>query len=333
MNRRVYQIAREQGLTSRELLDRLRAADVEVTTASSNVDDELALRILADGNGATSQNGDRAATALENETATAGGIRMPTLRALSNSVFLSFSATLVVVVVVSGAVGWGLSVLFSSTPASSAASSAYGSSSRSAHRGWNSVAVARYGELTIYTHPVGGRKMFTLSRPVASQPLTLLVRQRRASWVQTYLPMRPNGALGWVHRTAIRLLRDPWAVVIRLHTHRLVLRRAGRLIRTFPIAIGKPSTPTPTGRFFINELLKQPDPAGAYGPYAFGTSDFSDVIRHFGNGGNGQIGIHGTDQPWVIGTSASHGCIRLYNRDIVWLAQRIPLGTPVRITE
>ena len=104
------------------------------------------------------------------------------------------------------------------------------------------------------------------------------------------------------------------------------------MIRTFPIAVGKPSTPTPVGHFFITELLKQPDPGGVYGPYAFGTSAYSDVLMHFGNGGNGQIGIHGTDQPWVIGTSASHGCIRLYNRDIAWLSQHIPIGTPVRIS-
>jgi lipoprotein-anchoring transpeptidase ErfK/SrfK len=161
--------------------------------------------------------------------------------------------------------------------------------------------------------------------------LTLLVRQRKGGWVQTYLPNRPNGSLGWVRRGGVRLLRDPWAVTVGLRSHRLVLRRADQVIRTFPIAVGKPSTPTPTGRFFLTELLKQPDPSGAYGPYAFGTSAYSDVLLHFGTG-NGQIGIHGTDQPWVIGTSASHGCIRLYNRDIVWLAQRLPLGTPVRIS-
>jgi len=184
----------------------------------------------------------------------------------------------------------------------------------------------------VYRGPRAQRPRLVLPNPTsASTPLTLLVKQQQGNWIETYLPTRPNEAVGWVHRSAIRLLKDPWAVVVQLKSHRLVVWRAGRLIRRFPVAVGKPSTPTPAGNFFINELLKQPDPAGGYGPYAFGTSDFSNVLLHF-NGGNGQIGIHGTDQPWVIGTSATHGCIRLYNQDIVWLSQRLPLGTPVRIS-
>jgi len=192
--------------------------------------------------------------------------------------------------------------------------------------------VARNHELTIYRRPGAGKGVLTLTSPtVAHASLVLLVKQWRAGWVQTYLPSRPNGSLGWVRTGAVRLLKDPWKVVVRLQAHRLVVSRADQVIRTFPIAVGKRSTPTPAGHFFITELLKQPDPGGAYGPYAFGTSAYSDVLMHFGTG-NGQIGIHGTDQPWVIGSSASHGCIRLYNRDIVWLSQHIPLGTPVRIS-
>ena len=193
------------------------------------------------------------------------------------------------------------------------------------------MAVARYGELMVYTHPGAHKRKLALANPTPTHAhLTLLVKQTRAHWIQAYLPNRPNGSLGWVRRSGVRLLKDPWKIVVRLHTHRLVVRRAGQLVRKLPIAVGKSSTPTPTGRFFLTELLKQPDPAGAYGPYAYGTSAYSDVLLRFGTG-NGQIGIHGTDQPWVIGTSASHGCIRLYNRDIVWMSQRVPLGTPVRI--
>ena len=191
--------------------------------------------------------------------------------------------------------------------------------------------MARYGELTIYRRPGARESMLALANPTVTHVrLTLLVKRQRAGWVQVYLPVRPNGRLGWVRRQAIRVLRDPWALVVQLRSHRLVVRRSGRLIRTLPIAVGKASTPTPTGRYFVNELLKQPDPAGAYGPYAFGTSAYSNVLLHF-NGGDGQIGIHGTDQPWVIGTSATHGCIRLYNRDIVWLSRRVPPGTPLQI--
>jgi lipoprotein-anchoring transpeptidase ErfK/SrfK len=195
------------------------------------------------------------------------------------------------------------------------------------------VAVARHHELTIFSGPRTGKRTLTLTNPtLAHGSLTLLVKKQQGSWIQTYLPSRPNGSLGWVRRDAVRLLTDTWKVVVRLRSHRLVVTRADQVIRTFPVAVGKPSTPTPVGHFFITELLKQPDPGGAYGPYAFGTSAYSDVLMQFGNGGNGQIGIHGTDEPWVIGTSASHGCVRLYNRDIVWLSHHIPLGTLVRIS-
>lgn len=402
MTRRVYEIAREHGLASRELLERLQAAGANVTTHSSGVDEELALRVLAVATAKKTRSAESTAspTARANkplaakqaarktpaakkaatripvakkstapEKATAPGktaaarktgprrttpvlqttpvaapreppviqpvpSRRPRPNPFANSVWLSFAATLLVVVALSGAIGWALSEAFSNTSTSSAAvslPSKPAGSHRAVSHGWSSVAVARYGELTVYRGPSTQNRMLTLSKPTPTQSVTLLVKQQRASWVQTYLPMRPNGALGWVRRSSIRVFRDPWAVVIHLHSHRLVLRRANRLIKALPIAVGKASTPTPTGHFFVNELLKQPDPAGPYGPYAFGTSDFSDVITHFGAGGNGQIGIHGTDQPWVIGTSASHGCIRLYNTDITWLAQRIPLGTPVQI--
>jgi lipoprotein-anchoring transpeptidase ErfK/SrfK len=247
---------------------------------------------------------------------------------------MRFSVMLVAVVVLAGAMGWVLSHAFRASPGippRAPAAFRPSPSSGPAQRGWNSVAVARYSELAVYSRPSTGKRMFALANPtVTHAQVTLLVKQQQASWVQTYLPVRPNGLLGWVRRGAIRLVRDPWALVVQLRSHRLVVSQADRVIRTLPIAVGKPSTPTPTGRYFINELLKQPDPAGAYGPYAFGTSAYSHVLLHF-NGGSGQIGIHGTDQPWVIGSSATHGCIRLYNRDIVWLSRRVPLGTPVQI--
>jgi hypothetical protein len=191
--------------------------------------------------------------------------------------------------------------------------------------------VAAYGGLAIYRRPRGLHKEFVFVNPTPTGArVTLLVKRQRGAWLQAYVPVRPNGLLGWIRRRAVHVLSDPWALVVKLRSHRLVVRQADRVIRTLPIAVGKPSTPTPTGHYFLNELLKQPNPTGAYGPYAFGTSAFSDVLLHF-NTGNGQIGIHGTDEPWVIGTSATHGCIRLYNRDIVWLARRVPPGTPVQI--
>lgn len=157
-----------------------------------------------------------------------------------------------------------------------------------------------------------------------------LVRARRAGWEQVYLPVRPDGSTGWIRDRDLTLAWNPYTVRVQLGEHRLVVRKDGGVVARFPAAVGRSVLPTPKGRYYIVELLKQPDPNGLYGPYAFGTSAFSHVLYSFG-GGPGQIGIHGTNEQYSIGHSVSHGCIRIPNRDIVRLAHILPLGTPVVI--
>ncbi len=84
-------------------------------------------------------------------------------------------------------------------------------------------------------------------------------------------------------------------------------------------------------RFYLTELLSQPDLDGGYGPFAVGLSAFSPTLSGFA-GGPGQLGLHGTDQPHLVGTDVSHGCLRVTNPVIVHLAHVLPLGTPVEIT-
>jgi lipoprotein-anchoring transpeptidase ErfK/SrfK len=93
--------------------------------------------------------------------------------------------------------------------------------------------------------------------------------------------------------------------------------------------VGKPSTPTPGGHFYIRERIRAlggGDPL--YGPYAFGTSDYSTLSEW---PGGGVVGIHGTNQPQLIPGRPSHGCIRLPNGKVTQLWRLMPLGTPVRI--
>jgi lipoprotein-anchoring transpeptidase ErfK/SrfK len=103
------------------------------------------------------------------------------------------------------------------------------------------------------------------------------------------------------------------------------------VIRRFPAVVGKPSTPTPTGQFFIEEgLALSPSASGA--PFALASSARSDVLQDF-DGGPGQIAIHGMGGlPGALGTASSHGCIRLDATDITWLAMRIGPGVPLTIT-
>jgi len=140
----------------------------------------------------------------------------------------------------------------------------------------------------------------------------------------------------WVDRLDARPVPPPRVEPVqRPGTHAFAPARPPEAVarrRALPAAVGRSVLPTPKGRYYIVDLLKQPDPNGLYGPFAFGLSAYSHVLYSFG-GGPGQIGIHGTNEPDSIGRSASHGCIRLRNEDIVRLAHTLPLGTPVTIGE
>ena len=101
-------------------------------------------------------------------------------------------------------------------------------------------------------------------------------------------------------------------------------------MKSFKAVVGKPSTPTPTGQFFVEETV-QMQPGEAGGPFALALSARSNVLQEF-EGGPGQIGIHGRDDlGGTPGTAVSHGCIRLDTASIDWLTARIGPGTPVTI--
>ncbi|HVS68603.1 MAG TPA: L,D-transpeptidase [Mycobacteriales bacterium] len=174
-----------------------------------------------------------------------------------------------------------------------------------------------------------GRVMVRLANPTGfGEPLTLMPIARDGDWLKVLLPIRPNGTTGWVPSSAVKLMWVTYRVEVSLAKHRLVLFDTGRPVFRTRVAVGARSTPTPRGMFYLTALLRAPTPRGAYGPYAFGLSGFSPVLRHFA-GGPGQLGLHGTNDPSSIGHSVTHGCIRVSNRVISMLAGRLPLGTPV----
>ena len=155
-----------------------------------------------------------------------------------------------------------------------------------------------------------------------------LVRGTRGKWIHVYLPTRPNGSLGWIRGRAVTMYDNRYRLVVHLRAHRLQLWKERKLVATYPVATGTHSTPTPRGLFYIVELLQPDDPGGSYGPYSFGLSAHSNVLQTFA-GGDGRVGLHGTDEPGLIGSSVSHGCIRLRNGAVRRLARILPLGTPV----
>ena len=198
------------------------------------------------------------------------------------------------------------------------------------------VAVAHTASLPIYAAP-GGQITHQLPNPDPTnynQPQVLLVMRGYGTWLQVSLPIAPNGQTGWVRASDVTLSKNDYRVDVLRSAHQLRVYRSNVLQKEYPIAVGTQDTPTPGGTYFIKVLLQPPNPNGAYGPYAYGLSGYSNVLSNFdGSTGAGVIGIHGTDQPQVIGHDASHGCIRLTNADVTDLHNRfdLKLGTPVRI--
>ena len=157
-----------------------------------------------------------------------------------------------------------------------------------------------------------------------------LVEDHRDGWLRVLLPVRPNGTTGWIRLDDVTVSSHDYEIVVELGAHRITTTKGGDVIQSVDIAVGTQDTPTPGGRFFLNALLQPPDPDTVYGPYAYALSGYSDTLRSFA-GGEGVIGIHGTNDPSKIGGDASNGCIRMRNEDIEFLAGQLPLGTPVEI--
>ena len=159
----------------------------------------------------------------------------------------------------------------------------------------------------------------------------LAVRQdgHGATWLHVRLPVLPNGATGWVRRRALGGLETvDTRLEVDLARLRLTLYRDGRAVLRAPVGVGRDSRPTPRGEFYIRNQLTRYRSA-AYGPVAFGTSARSPTATGWPAGGF--VGIHGTDRPDLVPGRVSHGCIRMRNPDVVELAKRLPVGTPLTI--
>lgn len=148
-------------------------------------------------------------------------------------------------------------------------------------------------------------------------------------WVKLSLPGRPNGQRGWVPRDAVVLHRVLRRIVIHRGARRLeVIRIAdGKVLFRAPVAVGRPSAVTPLGRnYYVDARFVPTDPF--YGSYALETSAYARLSDW---PGGGVVGIHGTNEPQHIGQAVSHGCVRMYNRDILRLRALAPLGTPIDV--
>ena len=160
----------------------------------------------------------------------------------------------------------------------------------------------------------------------------LAVRRDRScapAWYRVQLPVRPNGSVGWVRAADVRLSRVTTRIVVDLSNRRVTLYRGGERVLSATAAIGKPGTPTPTGRYYVNQRLLAADPSGPFGPGAVGISAFSPRLQYWAQGG--PIAIHGTNTPYKLGLAVSYGCVRIANAHLLRLFDEADEGTPVVI--
>jgi lipoprotein-anchoring transpeptidase ErfK/SrfK len=155
---------------------------------------------------------------------------------------------------------------------------------------------------------------------------------RQGKYLIVNVPSRPNGSTAFVLASSVTLSETDALITVSLKTRELVAYRGQEEILRTTVAVGQNRFPTPKGTFYTLEVAKLANPAGPYGPYAIGLSGFSTVLTEFGRG-DGQIAIHGTNQPELLGQNVSHGCIRVSNEMITRLVQEFPLGAPVLITK
>ncbi len=175
---------------------------------------------------------------------------------------------------------------------------------------------------------VRGRRPLTRVRTVL--PVLGYATSSGRSWAHVRLPGRPNGHAGWILTDQTRRTSTDWHITIRLSTRLVTIYHGGLVERRFRAVVGKRSTPTPRGRFFVEEAVALSSRASG-GPFALAVSARSNVLQQF-DGGPGQIALHGTNRlAGALGTAVSHGCIRLSTRAITWLARRIGAGTPLTI--
>jgi lipoprotein-anchoring transpeptidase ErfK/SrfK len=193
------------------------------------------------------------------------------------------------------------------------------------------AALASGPAVHVYAAPGAAQASQTLANPTF-EGVTLAffaVDQQGPDWYQVRLPERPNGTLGWVQANEVQLSPLQHRIVISVSQRALrVIDRNDQVLYQTNVAVGKPRTPTPLGRFYVD--IWMPNPGRPYGSFLLSIAGFSDVLRSFG-GGRGQVAMHGWADTSVMGQAASNGCVRMRNADISQVATLAPLGTPVDI--
>ena len=202
------------------------------------------------------------------------------------------------------------------------------------------VAPARVAPIPrVGLNSVGTRKTATgwaFTNPTSfGRPFVLAVSEVDGDWLRVEIPARPNSQEGWVRAADVTLSESEFRMELTLSDLTLRVLQGDAVVVETQVVIGRPDTPTPVGTFYLGEVLSAQQagvgsPAGAYGPFILATSAYSETLELF-DGGLPVIAFHGTNQPGLIGTQASNGCIRMPNEVVTQLAGMLPAGTVITI--
>ena len=160
-------------------------------------------------------------------------------------------------------------------------------------------------------------------------PVVFLVLEKQPQWLRVRVSSRPNNLVLWVRRSEVSLRTVPNRVVVEVGARRVTVYHGDQVLLQEPVVVGADRTPTPTGDFFVDGIV----PLKVGGPYGTGqvsVAGFSNVLSSFG-GGVGQIAMHGTNHPELVGQARSNGCVRMTDDTINQMMVLAPLGTPVTI--
>jgi lipoprotein-anchoring transpeptidase ErfK/SrfK len=161
-------------------------------------------------------------------------------------------------------------------------------------------------------------------------PLVMQVLEDHGEWLKVLIQARPNQTTGWVAASEVDVTSTTYRMVLSLADRHLTVYDGDEVVAETDVVIGKSTTPTPEGEFYLSEKIEQKNAGGSYGPWILSTNGYSEALDLFDNG-LPVVAFHGTNQPDLIGTEASNGCIRMPNDVVTELAGMLPAGTPIQI--
>ncbi len=178
----------------------------------------------------------------------------------------------------------------------------------------------------------GGSVVTTLGTETPyGSPQTAAVVGRRGAWLEVQSPLLGNGREGWIRASQVSVSTTSLELRADLSRRTLQVRLGGRVLRSFPIAVGAAATPTPTGRFFLTDNLPGPRYGSVFGCCILALSAIQPASVT-GWQTDGRVAIHGLVSAGQLGTGASYGCLLARRADLEWMMHRLPLGTPITIT-